>query len=771
MRKLTTLLTALVLGTSVVSAAPVVQSTAQKVAANFYGLHFNTTPANITLKYTETDNAGNPVYYVFNIGNNNGFVIVSAEDVGYPIIGYSNTGEYVIPQSGNEIDFWMQKRKNEIISIRTQNLTATPEIVDQWNSYINNVEPKLTKKATHKAMASLFPSNTAYLVQSGYDQQYPPFPYNYFCPPANNAGSIASTQSVTGCVATTMTQIMRFWGYPKKGTGSSSYASGTYGTLSANYAHTYNWAAMPLKPATYSSYDATPDTNIARAMSDAGISVEMSYSPSGSGAYVITADDPTACAQISYVKYFGYSSKILDGLNGNATPTTAWVDTLEHELDCSRPIQYVGQSSAGGHTWVCDGYNSSNDFHMNWGWSNTDDGWYALNNLQPSSGELFNTNIEALVGIMPPGLIPNFTATPTSGCAGMKVTFTDATTGAGTPTAWNWTFTGGSPGTYSGKTPPAITYSSAGSYTVTEVVTDGTGNKDTAKKVSFIVVGSSTGGILPLVQGFQTSTFAPTGWLVNNPAGHTTTWALSKTCGGFGKSSQCMFYDNCMGGITGNRDQIYTAAYNFTSIARPKIYFDVAYEPYGVVSSVDYSDTLAVYYSTDCGSTWKNVYLKGGATLCTTGGTAEAGTDTLHGGGCFLPSSTHWRTDTITISAISGNANVMFSFENRSGNGTDMYIDNINIPGMPTGISTISDDGGVIVYPNPNNGSFTIQMNNIQDKQQLTVYNVLGQQVYATVLNQEKTSISLNTSAGIYFYRIISLDGNKMVSEGKLIVK
>ncbi|HTB06853.1 MAG TPA: C10 family peptidase, partial [Bacteroidia bacterium] len=680
---------------------------------------------------------------------------------GYPIIGYSNYGQYVVPNKGNEVDFWMQKRKNEIISIRSQNLTATPEVTDQWNSYINNVEPKLTKKATHKMASSIFPSSSQYLVQSGYDQQYQPFPYNWFCPPAGNAGSTSSNQAVTGCVATTMTQIMRYWEYPKKGTGSSSYAEATYGTLSANYAHTYNWAAMPLKPATYSSPSATPDTNIARAMSDNGISVEMSYSPTGSGAYVITADDPNACAQISYVKYFGYSSKILDGLNGNATPTTAWVDTLEHELDCSRPIQYVGQSSAGGHTWVCDGYDASNNFHMNWGWSNVDDGWYALNNLQPSSGELFNTNIEALIGIMPPGLLPNFTATPTSGCAGMKVTFTDATTGSTTPASWSWSFPGGSPSTYSGKTPPAVTYSSAGSYTVTEVVTDGSGNKDTAKKASFIIVGPSTGATLPLVETFQTSTFAPTGWVINNPAGHSTTWALSTSCGGFGKSTQCMYYNNCTGGISGNYDQIYTPAYNFTSIAKPEIYFDVAYAPYNTTES----DTLAVYYSLDCGTTWKNVYLKGGIQLGTYGGDYTSTTT------CFLPTSTQWRTDTIKIPAIVGKSDVMFSFENRSGNGFSMYIDNINIPGSPTGISNISAEGTVSVYPNPNNGSFTVEMNNVQDKQQLTVYNVLGQQVYGAVLNQEKTSISLNTFAGIYFYRIISLDGNKMVSEGKLIVK
>jgi len=218
------------------------------------------------------------------------------------------------------------------------------------------------------------------------------------------------------------------------------------------------------------------------------------------------------------------------------------------------------------------------------------------------------------------------------------------------------------------------------------------------------------------------------------------------------------------------RDQMYTALVDYTGDASPYMYFDVAYEPYGMQSGVYYSDTLAVYYSTDCGTTWNNVYVKGGMTLCTTGGTASANIDTAGGGGCFLPAAAHWRTDTISIPALANAPSVMYSFENRSGYGSNLYVDNINLPKSPLGINNIVNRSSVTIYPNPSTGVFTIDMNNITGKQQLQVYNVLGQQVYANTLSENKTQVSLNQPAGVYLYRILSLNG-KTLSEGKFILK
>ena len=85
----------------------------------------------------------------------------------------------------------------------------------------------------------------------------------------------------------------------------------------------------------------------------------------------------------------------------------------------------------------------------------------------------------------PPALNADFSGSPLTVCVGESVLFTDASTGS--PTSWDWTFSGGSPGTYSGQTPPAITYNVAGTYDVSLTVSDGTTN-NTEAKIAYITV-------------------------------------------------------------------------------------------------------------------------------------------------------------------------------------------------------------------------------------------------------------------------------------------
>src|SRR5665213_3647716 len=163
-----------------------------------------------------------------------------------------------------------------------------------------------------------------------------------------------------------MAQIMRFWKYPTTGTGSSSYCdcgspnfTSNYGTLNANYgATTYNWNNMPLNVT-------SANTDVATFNYQCGVSVEMDYSPSGSGAQVIDYGGGYPCAQISYVNYFGYDPSTIQGHDKSSYSDTQWIALLKGDLDIGRPIQYVGADpSAGGHTWVCDGYDANDNFHM-----------------------------------------------------------------------------------------------------------------------------------------------------------------------------------------------------------------------------------------------------------------------------------------------------------------------------------------------------------------------------------------------------------------------
>src|SRR5690606_13619275 len=94
--------------------------------------------------------------------------------------------------------------------------------------------------------------------------------------------------------------------------------------------------------------------------------------------------------------------------------------------------------------------------------------------------------------------------------------------------------------------------------------------------------------------------------------------------------------------------------------------FDVAYARY----NANFSDTLEVKISTDCGTTWTSVYLKGGTVLSTAPDASNL----------FVPTSSQWRTESVPISTIAaGQGNVMFSFVNRGHYGQAIYLDNINL--------------------------------------------------------------------------------------------
>jgi len=100
---------------------------------------------------------------------------------------------------------------------------------------------------------------------------------------------------------------------------------------------------------------------------------------------------------------------------------------------------------------------------------------------------------------------------------------------------------------------------------------------------------------------------------------------------------------------------------------------------------------------------------------------------------------------------------------------TDTISDSINIG--PTGINNINYGSKVNVYPNPNDGKFTIQLSTFSEPMMVVVYNMLGEQVCQHALNGTNTQIEIDSKAtGIYLYRVLTETGN-LVSEGKFMVQ
>ncbi len=305
--------------------------------------------------------AGFTNLYIFNA--NPGFVVMAADDRVPPILGYSLTGTFVTGDMPDNVRGWLQGYDDEIQAAIDHRLSASSETAQKWHDLENGVRAP-------RAVTVVNP-----LIQTRWGQGSP---YNNYCP----------SGCVTGCVATAMAQVMRYWNYPTRGIGSHDYQYGSYGHISADFgATTYDWANMTNS---YSSSSTEVQRQaVAKLMSHCGVSVEMQYGPE-SGSNILRSS-------ISMGLYFNYSANYIE--KSKYPNESDWVTTLKQELDASRPILYAG-SGTGGHAFVCDGYDNSDMFHFNWGWNGGSDGYFALSSLTPGNYN-FSYDQNAVINIQP----------------------------------------------------------------------------------------------------------------------------------------------------------------------------------------------------------------------------------------------------------------------------------------------------------------------------------------------------------------------------------
>ena len=370
----------------------VTPETAQKVAKTF----LNNNGAKSTQLTDLSKTAGFQNLYIFN--GEEGFVVMSADDCVQPILGYSLTGKFVAENMPANVSGWLQGYNDEIQYAIENQLRATTETAKLWKDLIDgNTKAGKATTVVNALLQTTWDQNGYYYYSGGQLHIYEL--YNNMCPYDNNAGE----RTVTGCVATAMAQIMKYWSYPAYGVGSHSYTPEThpeYGVQSANFGATnYAWSNMPNELT--SSSTTTQKNAVATLMYHCGVSVDMDYDISdngGSGAY--SEDVPNAL-----VNYFNYKSTV-SIKSKSAYSDNNWINLLKTELNASRPIQYSGNGT-GGHAFVCDGYNNSNQFHFNWGWSGSNDGFFSLSSLNPGSGGAggsnynFTNNQRAIIGIEP----------------------------------------------------------------------------------------------------------------------------------------------------------------------------------------------------------------------------------------------------------------------------------------------------------------------------------------------------------------------------------
>lgn len=303
---------------------------------------------NVELAYT-SEKDGKTCFYVYNNGENGGFVIVGGDEVAKEILAYVPQGHFDYEKAPDNVKWWLGEYDNQI---EKANTNKTSYIISSSDNSLPTINP---------------------LLRTKWGQNYP---YNKYCPV-----SWTSEKTPTGCVATAMAQIIRYHEYPMKGRGYHEYEWMNVQTptiLAVDYNQSvYDYAAM-----TDATFDLTgngAEHQMSKLMFDCGVSVNMDYDMAGSGASIFPVPD-------ALVTYFQYDNHTVL-LDRGCFNESAWTQLVYNELANGRPVFYAGSNavlSGGntvdniGHAFVCDGYQDGY-FHFNFGWNGNGDGFFKLN--------------------------------------------------------------------------------------------------------------------------------------------------------------------------------------------------------------------------------------------------------------------------------------------------------------------------------------------------------------------------------------------------------
>ena len=337
------LIVALVFGG--LQAKSVDEARAKMLGLKFINVNTEVKAADAELAYTAYADNGQAAFYVFAL-QPKGFVIVSADDRAKPILGYSTESNFTVQLPDGLMTFF-ENYKAGFSQMFANNDERTAEAVTDWTSLAETgmLSSRKANRSVEPLLASIWNQTDLYNVYSGHCK--------------------------SGCVANTMSQIMRYWEWPRSGEGSHGYDAvgnyGSYGWQEADFsAATYRYELMP----DYLDFASPQDEVDATALLEyhAGVSVNMGYGPNASGAY---SQDVGPAME----SYFRFSS---DYWHNYQEYSYTWEEDMVNNLDAGMPLYYASQGDVGGHAYVVDGYDDWYFFHVNWGWGGFDNGYYAI---------------------------------------------------------------------------------------------------------------------------------------------------------------------------------------------------------------------------------------------------------------------------------------------------------------------------------------------------------------------------------------------------------
>ncbi|MBN2757094.1 MAG: C10 family peptidase [Bacteroidales bacterium] len=345
---------------------PITKEAAIIVAKNYYATNSLKTDISVKDVYVNKYEGENSFYTV--IFNSGGFVIVSADDYAIPVLAYSFVSDAPVDIENAGV--------KEIFGFYNKQIDLLRKLKEE-NSAVKEMWVNLKNEKSNNKVKAVAPLLTTTWNQSPY--------YNMYCP----------TGTPTGCVATAMSQILNYHEWPVTGKGWHEYIvedHPEYGEQFADFANgNYDWANM-VDNLNVTNTD-TEKQAIAKLMQHCGVSVNMNYDPSGSGAQ-------SRDVLFALVNYFSCDASTIQYISYNSSDNAGWLTQVKNEIDNNRPVYYDGYGTSGGHAWVCDGYDDSDKIHINWGWGGSYNGYFAPNSMAPGTANFTDGN-NAIIGIQP----------------------------------------------------------------------------------------------------------------------------------------------------------------------------------------------------------------------------------------------------------------------------------------------------------------------------------------------------------------------------------
>lgn len=293
---------------------------------------------------------------------------------------------------------------------------------------------------------------------------------------------------------------------------------------------------------------------------------------------------------------------------------------------------------------------------------------------------------------------------------------------------------------------PSATGAHTFSYNITALNASDFNTTNNTARVSFMVANSYAPG--PISEGFTAAPFPPANGfvVVNSNAGPS--WSRVTNAGGFNLSTQSAKYDFYNNTVAGDVDELYLPPVDLSGGNPPQLLFDIAYAQRNANSN----DQLDIMASSDCGTTWTNVFSQAGAMMTNIAPVA---------GIAYVPDAndpTHWRNEMVTLNGFN-KPNVLIKFVTTNGNGNNLYIDNINLEqSSPTALQILNSNiEGLDVFPNPASSQVYIEFSNSsKEPVQILISDVTGKRVWSKSLISDSKRIAFQPElpAGTYLIQV-----------------